>query len=136
MNSWGLQQFPKTTSGKIPRRYGSLPFLWGNFPRRVSLSSIFPLRGLLFHSQPFLIATRLSLGIALHQGLALNLNTFFAILIMGLLPNTILAAIPKIRLNFPKNSSAYIPYKPQNLSEKFISNFVNFASKAHSATVP
>jgi len=55
---------------------------------------------------------------------------------MGLSPNTTLAAIPEIRPNFPKNFSAYIAYKPQNLFEKFVSDFCNFASKAHSATGP
>jgi len=55
---------------------------------------------------------------------------------MGLSPNTILAAIPEIRPNFPKNFSAYIAYKPQNLFNKFVSNFGNFASKAHSVTDP
>jgi len=57
-------------------------------------------------------------------------------LVSGLSPNTILAAIPKIRPNFPKNFSAYIPYKPQNLFEKFVSDFENFASKAYSVTDP
>jgi len=55
---------------------------------------------------------------------------------MGLLPNTILATIFKIGLNFPKNFSAYTLYKPQNFFEKFVSNFVNFASKAYLATDP
>jgi hypothetical protein len=47
-----------------------------------------------------------------------------------------LAAIPEIRPNFPKNFSAYIPYKPQNLFEKFVSDLGQLAVKAHPATDP
>jgi hypothetical protein len=54
----------------------------------------------------------------------------------GLSPNIILAAIFKNRLFFSKNFSTYIPYKLQNLFEKTITIFENFASKAHSATDP
>jgi hypothetical protein len=56
--------------------------------------------------------------------------------IKGLSPNVILAVIFKNRLFFSKNFSAYTPYKPQNLFEKTITIFENFASKAHSATDP